>query len=86
MKKNLGEAVWNTCFGIPNKTNDNVKARLDQAEICSRPSLKLVRKRMGSGISQELHSALRTNVTRLPSFNGLSSGTKVTRYINNTNG
>ena len=47
MKKNLGEAVWNTCFGIPNKTNDNVKAWLDQAEICSRPSLKLVRKSNG---------------------------------------
>ena len=47
MKKNLGEAVWNTCFGIPNKTKDNVKARLDQAEICSRPSLKLVRKSNG---------------------------------------
>ena len=43
----MGEVVWNTCFGIPNKTNDNVKARLDQAEICSRPSLKLVRKSNG---------------------------------------
>jgi len=42
-ERNVGEAIWNTCFDIADKTKDNVKARLDQADICVRPSLNLVR-------------------------------------------
>jgi len=45
-EKNMGEAVWNTCFDT-DKTNDNVKARLDLALICNRPSLHLVEKNNG---------------------------------------
>uniref|UniRef100_A0A0A9BS47 Uncharacterized protein n=1 Tax=Arundo donax TaxID=35708 RepID=A0A0A9BS47_ARUDO len=26
-ERNVAEAIWNTCFDIPNKTKDNVKAR-----------------------------------------------------------
>lgn len=45
-EKNMGEAVWNTCFDT-DKTKDNVKARLDLAMICNRPSLHLVQKSNG---------------------------------------
>ena len=40
-EKNLGEAIWNTCFDISDKTKDNAKARQDVAEICHRPSQHL---------------------------------------------
>ena len=46
-ERNVGEAIWNTCFDIADKTKDNVKARLDQADICVRPSLNLVRNNKG---------------------------------------
>ena len=46
MKKNMGEAIWNTCFDT-DKTKDNVKARLNLALICNRPSLHLVEKNNG---------------------------------------
>lgn len=46
-EKNVAEAIWNTCFDIPDKTKDNVKARQDLVDICSRPSLHLELK--GSG-------------------------------------
>jgi hypothetical protein len=41
-EKNMAEAIWNICFDIRDKTKDNVKARLDLALICNRPSLNLV--------------------------------------------
>uniref|UniRef100_A0A8R7Q847 DUF4218 domain-containing protein n=1 Tax=Triticum urartu TaxID=4572 RepID=A0A8R7Q847_TRIUA len=40
-EKNVAEAIFNTCFDIPDKTKDNVKARKDLAEICNRPSMHL---------------------------------------------
>ena len=40
-EKNVAEAIWNTCFDIPNKTKDNVKARKDLEEICHRPKQHL---------------------------------------------
>ena len=40
-EKNMGEAVWNTCFDIVDKTKDNVKARQDLALICNRPKMHL---------------------------------------------
>lgn len=46
-EKNVAEAIWNTCFDIPDKTKDNVKARQDLAEICHRPSLHLELKNNG---------------------------------------
>jgi len=46
-EQNVCEAIWNTCFDIAEKTKDNVKARLDQADICVRPSLNLVRNNKG---------------------------------------
>ncbi|XP_040380983.1 uncharacterized protein LOC102709376 isoform X2 [Oryza brachyantha] len=46
-EKNVAEAIWNTCFDIPDKTKDNAKARQDLAEICNRPSLHLVLKKNG---------------------------------------
>ena len=46
-EKNLGEAIWNTCFDIPEKTKDNAKARKDLAQICNRPSQHLKLKTNG---------------------------------------
>lgn len=46
-EKNVAESIWNTCFDIQDKTKDNVKARKDLAEICSRPLLQLVSKGNG---------------------------------------
>ena len=46
-EKNMAEAIWNTCFDIGDKTKDNVKARLDLAQICNRPSLHLVQRNNG---------------------------------------
>ncbi|XP_040381108.1 uncharacterized protein LOC107304359 [Oryza brachyantha] len=40
-EKNVAEAIWNTCFNIPNNSKDNVKARQDILDICNRPSLHL---------------------------------------------
>lgn len=40
-EKNVAEAIWNTCFDIPDKTKDNVKARQDLVDIYNRPSLHL---------------------------------------------
>ncbi|XP_037451250.1 uncharacterized protein LOC119321825 isoform X3 [Triticum dicoccoides] len=40
-ERNVAEAIFNTCFDIPDKTKDNVKARKDLAEICNRPSMHL---------------------------------------------
>ena len=46
-EKNVAEAIWNTCFDIPDKTKDNVKARQDLADICNRPALHLELKENG---------------------------------------
>jgi hypothetical protein len=47
-EKNVAEAIWNTCMDIPEKTKDNVKARRDLAQICSRPSQNLRQKPNGN--------------------------------------
>jgi hypothetical protein len=47
-EKNVAEAIFNTCFDIPDQTKDNVKARLDQAALCNRPELNLVQKHASS--------------------------------------
>ena len=43
-EKNVAEAIFSTFFDIPDKTKDNVKARLDQEELCNRPSLNMIHK------------------------------------------
>jgi hypothetical protein len=47
-EKNVAEAIWKTCMDIPEKTKDNVKARRDLAQICSRPSQNLRQKPNGN--------------------------------------
>ena len=36
-KKNIAEALWATIMDIPEKSKDNVKARLDLEMLCDRP-------------------------------------------------
>jgi hypothetical protein len=40
-EKNVAEALWATIMDIPDKTKDNVKARVDLATICDRPKLHM---------------------------------------------
>jgi hypothetical protein len=40
-KKNVTEALWATIMDIPNKSKDNVKARVDQATLCDRPKQEI---------------------------------------------
>jgi hypothetical protein len=40
-EKNAMEAIFNTFFDIPNKMKDNVKACVDQAELCNRPDMNM---------------------------------------------
>lgn len=47
-EKNVAEAIFNTCFDIPDQTKDNIKARLDQAALCNRPELNLIQKHASS--------------------------------------
>ncbi|KAG8082401.1 hypothetical protein GUJ93_ZPchr0014g46908 [Zizania palustris] len=46
-EKNVAEAIFGTIMDIPEKTKDNVKARLDQAAICNRPKLDMIPPRSG---------------------------------------
>ena len=41
IEKNLGEALWGTIMDIPDKTKDNIKARVDQASLSDRPKLNM---------------------------------------------
>ena len=41
-QKNVTEAIFGTIMNIPDKTKDNVKARVDQARLCNRPKLDMV--------------------------------------------
>ena len=43
-ERNVMEAIFNMGFDIRDKTKNNVKARLDQAVLCNRPSLNMVQK------------------------------------------
>jgi hypothetical protein len=40
-EKNVTEALWATIMDIPDKTKDNVKARVDLAILCDRPNLEM---------------------------------------------
>lgn len=46
-EKNVAEAVLSTCLDIQDKTKDNVKARLDMADICDRPTLNMTKSTNG---------------------------------------
>jgi hypothetical protein len=40
-EKNVVETLWATIMDIPNKSKDNVKARVDLAALCDRPHLEM---------------------------------------------
>ncbi len=40
-EKNVAEALWATIMDIPDKSKDNVKARVDLAALCDRPKLEM---------------------------------------------
>ena len=46
-EKNIAEAIFGTIMDIPDKTKDNVKARVDQARLCNRPKLDMAPPRGG---------------------------------------
>ena len=46
-EKNWGEALFGTVMDIPDKTKDNVKARVDLATLCDRPRYEMKTPRLG---------------------------------------
>jgi hypothetical protein len=40
-EKNVAEALWSTIMDIPDKSKDNVKARVDLSALCDRPNLEM---------------------------------------------
>ena len=46
-EKNIGEACFVTIMGLPDKTRDNVKSRVDQELLCDRHKLDMVPPRAG---------------------------------------
>jgi hypothetical protein len=40
-KKNIVEALWAIIMDIPDKTKDNIKARVDLATLCDRPKQEM---------------------------------------------
>jgi hypothetical protein len=40
-EKNVAEALWATIMDIPDKSKDNMKARVDLAALCDRPNLEM---------------------------------------------
>ena len=46
-EKNWGEALFGTVMDIPDKTKDNVKARVDLATLCDRPRYEMKTPRPG---------------------------------------
>jgi hypothetical protein len=41
IEKNVTEALWATIMDIPNKSKDNIKARVDLATLCDRPNQEM---------------------------------------------
>ena len=46
-EKNWGEALFGTVMDIPDKTKDNIKARVDLATLCDRPRYEMKTPRSG---------------------------------------
>jgi hypothetical protein len=40
-ENNVAEALWATIMDIPDKSKDNVKARMDLAALCDRPNQEM---------------------------------------------
>jgi hypothetical protein len=40
-EKNVAEALWETIMDIPDKSKDNVKARVDLVALCDRPNQEM---------------------------------------------
>jgi hypothetical protein len=40
-EKNVVDALWTTIMNIPDKSKDNVKARIDLAALCNRPNQEM---------------------------------------------
>jgi hypothetical protein len=40
-EKNVAEALWVTIMDIPDKSKDNVKARVDLTALCDRPNQEM---------------------------------------------
>jgi hypothetical protein len=40
-EKNVAEALWEKIMDIPNKSKDNIKARVDLAALCDRPNQEM---------------------------------------------
>jgi hypothetical protein len=40
-EKNVADALWATIMDIPDKSKDNIKARVDLAALCDRPNLEM---------------------------------------------
>jgi len=40
-EKNVAEALWETMMDISDNSKDNVKARVDLATLCDRPSQEM---------------------------------------------
>jgi hypothetical protein len=55
-EKNVDEALWTTIIDIPDKSKDNVKARVDLAALCDRPNQEI----KPPSVFQALPSALDT--------------------------
>ena len=47
-EKNVAEALLGTTLDISDKTKDNIKARLDMAMLCDRPTFDLIKKPNGT--------------------------------------
>jgi hypothetical protein len=40
-EKKVAETLWATIMDIPDKSNDNIKARVDLAALCDRPNQEM---------------------------------------------
>jgi hypothetical protein len=40
-EKNVADALWATIMDIPDKSKDNIKARVDLAALCDRPNQEM---------------------------------------------
>ena len=54
-EKNVAEALWATLMDIPDKSNGNVKSRVDLAALCDRPNQEM--KPPNSGKTWRRHKA-----------------------------
>ena len=63
-EKNIAEAIFGTIMDIPDKTKDNVKARVDQARLCDRPKLDMEPPRAGKSWRKPMADFVLTRAQR----------------------